>query len=126
MELADKIRQELEQIGFANAGDYLSVEQGSLTMRDWSELSGDQLAAVACVEKTSSGLKLKLYDKMKALELLGKMTGLFEGGIPKTEEDNLLEAILSASREEVTTDDLPELQQAAAHRHDLVEQTGAS
>ena len=34
---------------------------------------------------------------MKALELLGKMLGLFEGGLPRIEENNLLEAIRFAA-----------------------------
>ena len=122
MELTEKIRRELTAIAFANTADYITVEDGTLRFRDWTDLSGQQLAAVAGVEKSSTGLKLKLYDKMKALELLGKMLGLFEGGIPKTEENNLLEAILAASEGEVTTVDLPEVQQTANHRHDLVEQ----
>ena len=122
MELTEKIRRELTAIGFANTADYLTVEEGKLLLRDWSELSKEQLAAVAGVEKSNTGLKLKLYDKMKALELLGKMLGLFDGGIPKTEENNLLEAIVAASNGEVTTVDLPEVQQTADHCHDLVEQ----
>ena len=123
MELTEKIRRELTAIAFANTEDYCSVEEGQLRFHNWQTLSKEQLAAVAAVEKSSTGLKLKLYDKMKALELLGKMLGLFEGGLPRTEENNLLEAILCASREEVDTRDLPEVQQTPDHRHDLVEQT---
>lgn len=124
MELTEQIRQELIAIAFSNTADYMTVEEGGICFRDWKELSKEQLAAVASVEKASTGLKVKLYDKMKALELLGKMLGLFDGGLPKSEENNLLEAILAASREEVLTCDLPEIQQKAAHRHDLVEQAG--
>lgn len=121
MKLQDRIQKELKAIGFANAEDYLSVEDGKLLLRDWSTLTKEQLAAVAGVEKSTSGLKLKLYDKMKALELLGKMLGLFDGGIPRTEENNLLEAIVAATEQEVTTDDLPEVQQTADAGNDLVE-----
>ena len=123
MELTKKIQRELTGIAFANTADYITVEEGELRFRDWTGLSKKQLAAVAGVEKSSTGLKLKLYDKMKALELLGKMLGLFDGGIPKTEENNLLEAIVAASQGEVTTVDLPEVQQTAVNCHDLVEQT---
>lgn len=123
MELAEHIRTELTAIGFANPKDYITVAGGSLELRDWSELSPRQLAAVSSVEKTSTGLRLKFYDKMKALELLGKLLGLFDGGLPRQEENNLLEAILTASSGEVVTDDLPELQQTAESGYDLVEQT---
>ena len=43
-------------------------------------------------------------------ELLGKLLGMFEGGMPEQQENNLLEAIVGASREEVATHDIPELQ----------------
>ena len=46
----------------------------------------------------------------KALELLGKYLGLFEGNPQEEAQNNLLEAILAATREEVDTHDLPELQ----------------
>ena len=45
-----------------------------------------------------------------ALELLGKYMGLFEGKGEEKEKNNLLEAILAATQEEVSTDDIPEIQ----------------
>jgi hypothetical protein len=44
-----------------------------------------------------------------------------------TEEkhNNLLEAILAATQEDVDTDDIPEIQQAADDRYDLVEPAGS-
>ena len=67
------------------------------------------------------------YDKLKALELLGKYLGLFEarGNLTEDRQTNLLQAILEATAKEVDVRDLPELQQAAAAGHDLVEQTEA-
>lgn len=122
----EEILEELAAIGFARVTDYLTVAEGELSLKDWKKLGKREKAAIASVEKTSSGLKVKFYDKMKALELLGKVFGLFEGGIGMQEENNLLEAILAATKEEVLTYDLPEIQQAAADRHELVEPSRTS
>ena len=117
----EKILGELAAIGFANASDYMTVQDGAGSYRDWEQLTDEQKAAVAGVEKGSGGLKIKLYDKMKALELLGKALGLFDGDAVRSQDSNLLEAIVAATDKEVDAHDIPEIQQAAAHCPDLVE-----
>ncbi len=118
--------EELAAIGFARATDYLQVEGDVLRVKDTAKLRSSDGAAVAAIERTSNGLKVKLYDKLKALELMGKHMGMFSGEVAsgQTEENNLLELLLKASGEEVETSDIPELQQAADPGDDLVEQTG--
>ena len=120
-----KVVEELAAIGFARATDFLSVQDGKLLVRSTDDLRKSDRSAIASIETTSSGIRLKFYDKMKALELLGKYLGLFDGK-PETEERNdLLEAILAATKEEVAIHDIPEIQQAAADCHDLVEPAGS-
>ena len=122
-----RVVEELAAIGFARATDFLWVSDGELNIRDTDTLSKDARAAIASVERGSGGLKLKFYDKMKALELLGKHFGLFEGKETQADENenNLLEAILAATGEEVDIHDISELQQAADACHDLVESAGS-
>ena len=120
-----KVVDELAAIGFAKATDFLTVEDGQLLIRSTDELSKSDRAAIASLETTSNGIRLKLYDKMKALELLGKYLGLFDGKPQQTQRNDLLEAILAATREDVDDHDIPELQQAAAAGHDLVEPAGS-
>lgn len=102
-----RVLQELAAIAFARVPDYMDSE-GNLK----TELKPLQRAAIASVEKSSTGLKVKFYDKMKALELLGKHFGLFDGkeSQEEKEDNNLLEAILQATRQEVSTHDVSELQ----------------
>ena len=117
---------ELAAIGFASATNFLRVSEGELTVCDTDTLSKADRAAIASIERSSTGIKLKFYDKMKALELLGKYMGMFEGRSDEEEvSNNLLEAILAATEEEVDLDDIPEIQQAADDRHDLVEPAGS-
>lgn len=121
-----KVVEELAAIGFARATNFLRVSDGELTIRNTDALSKADRAAIASIERSSTGIKLKFYDKMKALELLGKYMGMFEGGSEEEgAQNNLLEAILTATREEVDLDDIPEIQQAADAGHDLVEPTGS-
>ena len=121
-----KVVEELAAIGFARATNFLRVSEGELTVCDTDTLSKADRAAIASIERSSNGIKLKFYDKMKALELLGKYMGMFDGKDDAEENrNNLLEAILAATQEEVETDDIPEIQQAADARHDLVEPAGS-
>ena len=121
-----KVVEELAAIGFARATNFLCVSDGELTIRATDTLSKADQAAIASVERSSTGIKLKFYDKMKALELLGKYMGMFEGTAKEeAARNNLLEAILAATQEEVELDDIPEVQQAADACHDLVEPAGS-
>ena len=121
-----KVVEELAAIGFARATNFLRVSEGELIVCDTDTLSKADRAAIASIERSSNGIKLKFYDKMKALELLGKYMGMFDGKDDAEENrNNLLEAILAATQEEVETDDIPEIQQAADACHDLVEPAGS-
>ena len=122
------ILQELTAIAMARATDFLTVRDGSLDIRSTDDLTEAQSAAIASIERSAGGLKVKFYDKLKALELLGKYLGLFEcrAAWSDGQDNNLLQAIIESTQEEVDTGDLPELQQAAAAGDDLVEQTQAA
>ena len=122
----DRVLRELACIAFANTGDYLEIRDGSLQIRDTHDLSKNALAAVAAIERGTGGLKVKFYDKLKALELLGKYLALFEGTSQEGEEYGLLEALLLASKKEVKADGIPELQRPADAGSVLVEPAGTT
>ena len=116
----ENILNELVAVGFARVTNYLFVENGEIVLKDGRRLSPNEAAAICQIEKTSSGVKVKFYDKLKALELLGKAVGLF-GGTAFSDDNapGLMEAVLSATREEAADD----IQQKADVGTDLVEQT---
>lgn len=121
----EQVIRELAAIGLARVTDFLDVRDGQMEVLPTSQIPAEKLAAVASVEHTSTGLRLKFYDKLKALELLGKYLGAFDGNQGGQERENtLLEAILESTKEALDTGDIPEIQQTTATGHDLVEPSG--
>ena len=120
----EDILQELSAIAMAKATDFLCVRDGTLEVRETESMDPRQAAAIASIERSAGGLKVKFYDKLKALELLGKYMGLFDHCLTPEESDNdLLQTILSSTKEVIPLDDIPEAEQAAVAGDDLVEQT---
>ena len=120
---AQQLLFQLQAIATVDTTELLQVEDGGLLVKDTRELTPSQRAAIASIEKSTGGIKLKLYDKLKALELLCKLLGLGEGGLAPADA-SLLQAIQSATGEVIDTYDLPEFQQTAEAGHVLVEPAG--
>lgn len=73
---AEKVLREVARIAFGNAGDVMDWGPGGVTLVAKSALTPDQIATVSEAAQRFSAeggsIKLKQYDKLKALELLGK------------------------------------------------------
>ena len=111
----DRVLRELAKVAFVNANDV--IDPDSATVRD--DATEEDLACIQAVKVkisesgmgSSSEREIKLYDKMRALEMLGKHLGLFDKrgqDSSNGEKNNLHEAI--AATEEIDTDDLPEVE----------------
>ena len=83
---------QLRAIATTDATDIIGVKDGQLQITDTQCLTPSQKAAIASVEKSTGGVKIKLYDKLKALELLCKLMGLGEASLAAP-DTSLLEAI---------------------------------
>ena len=89
---ADRVVRELAKIAFVNAADLIDPKTASLK----SDASHDDLAAVQSVKVKTFGedgleQEVKLADKLRALDLLGKHLGMFNGASGDT-TDQLAEA----------------------------------
>lgn len=92
---ADRVVRELAKIAFVNAGDLIDPETASVKL----DASRDDLAAVQSVKVKTFGEdglehEVKLADKLRALELLGKHLGVFK----ESPDDSAADA-LEAARE---------------------------
>lgn len=85
---SDKVLRELARIAFADASDYVKVVTlspkktvgvplGAVVLTPTEKLTADQKAAIASIEETQAGIRVRTHDKVKALELLGKHLGIF-------------------------------------------------
>ena len=89
---ADRVVRELAKVAFVNAGDLIDAKTASLK----SDAAPDDLAAVQSVKVKMFGedgleQEVKLADKLKALDLLGRHLGMFNG-ISDDTTDQLAEA----------------------------------
>ena len=85
----ERVVKELARVAFADATDYVQVEtriinRGEVKVpielavhKETAELSADQRAAIASIKQGANGVEIKLHDKIKALELLGRHIGMF-------------------------------------------------
>jgi phage terminase small subunit len=78
---ADHVVQELARIAFVDPRQIFEWGPDGVVLRPSKELTDDESAIVAEVSETRSetggSLKVKRFDKLKALELLGKHLGMF-------------------------------------------------
>lgn len=73
----DMVVKELAAIAFARATDYAEVKGGTVHIKDTNSLSEQQIRAIAGIKDGKFGIELKLNDKEKALELLGRHLGMW-------------------------------------------------
>ena len=97
----ERVLLELAAIGFANAADIVRVEDGKIIIADTGDLPSDTRKAIAEIRQGRDGIEIKMADKVKALELMGKNLGLFRErvDIGKAPDTSKLEAILQQLEE---------------------------
>lgn len=129
----DRVLAELAKVAFANGSDFARVvrrevpmtivdEEGKLQtttkiqqvveVMDTSTISPEKRAAISHIKEGKHGIEVGSYDKVRALELLGKHLGMFDTRTPPTAEgeSNLLDVLMAGTEEDMNTDDLPEVQ----------------
>jgi phage terminase small subunit len=83
----DKVLRSLALVAYGDLSSVIRIENGRVVVVDTDALSPDQRAPLAEISSTDSGVRVKLHDKVKALELLGKYLAMFTDRHEVTGED---------------------------------------
>lgn len=97
----DRVLEELAAIAFARATDYAEVKDECVRIKDTDSLTDQQIKAIAGIKEGKFGIELKLNDKEKALELLGRHLGMFKDKVEVSgleDEKKKLDDILQQMR----------------------------
>lgn len=101
----DMVLKELAKIGFADVTDFVTIENKGILrvvqVKTTDEMPGDKMGAIAGIKEGANGIEIKLNDKGKALELIGRHLGMFKDKLEvsgtleteKTKLDDLLKQI---------------------------------
>ena len=84
----DKIIGEIAAVAFSDFTKFVSLEtlpERGQVVTDTALLNRQSAKAVASIKAGTKGIEVKLYDKLRALELLGKIYGVFGGDISEEE-----------------------------------------
>lgn len=73
----DRVVQELAYSAFARVTDYVEVVNGVVRIKSTADMSEEQIRAIAGIKEGANGIEIKLNDKEKALELLGRHLGMW-------------------------------------------------
>lgn len=77
----DMVVKELAAIAFSRATDYVEIRSNgvcsTVVIKPTTNLSDQQIRAIAGIKEGANGIEVKLNDKGKALELLGRHLGMW-------------------------------------------------
>lgn len=77
----DKVLKELAKIGFANIDDYVEIVDNcgdvKVNIKATKDIQEGKISAIASIKQGAYGIEVKLHDKVKALEDIGRHLGMF-------------------------------------------------
>lgn len=92
---ADRVLEELAAIAFSDRTELAQVgKHGEVNFTPTEQLPDEIKKIIAGIENGKYGTKVTTYDKVKALELLGKHLGLFTSGADNSAALEKLDEVL--------------------------------
>lgn len=78
----DMVVKELAKIAFSKIDDYVEIDDNTginnVIVKATRDVQEDKISAVSSIKQGSNGIEIKLHDKVRALENLGRHLGMFK------------------------------------------------
>jgi phage terminase small subunit len=121
-----RVVQELARIAFADPADVMDVDEaGNFSLRPFSEVSEDARAAIASIKQKPNEhgeeRELKLHDKLGALNILARATGLLRDA-PSVNINASVNVGVMVAPEVATEEDWEREAKVEQARYDVIEQ----
>ena len=87
---ADRVVQEIARVAFSSLRDVMTWGPASVQVRPDGEITPEAAAAIAEIAETNTGVKVKLHNKVAALEQLAKHVGLYQDRAPPSAADAVI------------------------------------
>lgn len=81
----------LKTFSEAKITDYFEIKDGDIRLKDFSQLTPEQIDAIESIKNTANGIEIKLVDKKGSVVDIGKHLGTFS---EKAEDRESLETFL--------------------------------
>ena len=83
---ADRVVQEIARVAFSSLRDVATWGPSGVQVRPDDEITPEAAAAIAEISETNTGVKVKLHNKVAALEQLARHVGLYNDRATATAE----------------------------------------
>lgn len=97
---AKDVLKELSLIAFSDIGDFVNVVEDdfgtTVIINSTANMSDGKRRAIAGIKQGRNGIELRLNDKTKALELIGRMLGLFTDNVNVRDVTTLADSVNAA------------------------------
>ena len=101
-----EVLRELKSIGFADINDFARIKENiytddkgeqkqfqSVELTPTDNITSEKRRAIAGIKQGANGIEIKMNDKLKALELLGKHLGMFEEQDSETDKTVVIQLV---------------------------------
>lgn len=105
----ERIIEELISVAMANGADFAEIIDTdglfqTAKFRETAKLPPEKRAAISSIKSGSSGIEVKTYDKLRAIELLGKYLGYLDGNNGGAPSTSLADAVVDAYKKRTEGD----------------------